>query len=138
MTQYPTDKNAQLFNQIQDFCKHIAGPAQVTAISLFANYSMEPSSIKAPLEIMLVIHDFQPRLMSYVKIVNGRNLIVLAVDQWVFERDVERGFLGEALASVLIFPYTALYGTDYLHSNEIKLKKRLILELVGELGSQLS
>ncbi len=134
MTQYSTDKSAQLFNQIQDFCKHIAGPAQVTAISLFANYSMEPSSIKAPLEIMLVIHDFQPRLMSYVKIVNGRTIIILAVDQWVFERDVERGFLGEALASVLIFPYTALYGADYLHSNEIKLKKRLILELLENLA----
>jgi Kae1-associated kinase Bud32 len=94
---------------------------------------MGMSSIKAPLEIVLVIHDFQPRLMSYVKIVNGRSIIVLAVDQWVFERDVERGFLGEALAGNLIFPYTTLYGTDYLHAHEIMLKKRLILELLENL-----
>jgi len=123
----------ELYNQIHDFCRHIAGPAQVTAISLFDNYSMGMSSIKAPLEIVLVIHDFQPRLMSYVKIVNGRSIIVLAVDQWVFERDVERGFLGEALAGNLIFPYTTLYGRDYLHAHEIMLKKRLILELLENL-----
>ena len=46
--------------------------------------------------------------MSYVKVVDGRNIIVVAVDQWIFERDVERGFLGEALAGTLIFPHTAL------------------------------
>ena len=133
MNQDSIGTSNELYNQIHDFCRHIAGPAQVTAISLFDNYSMGMSSIKAPLEIVLVIHDFQPRLMSYVKIVNGRSIIVLAVDQWVFERDVERGFLGEALAGNLIFPYTALYGTDYLHAHEIMLKKRLILELLENL-----
>ncbi|MCJ7560604.1 hypothetical protein MUO79_08305 [Candidatus Bathyarchaeota archaeon] len=133
MNQDSIGTSNELYNQIHDFCRHIAGPAQVTAISLFDNYSMGMSSIKAPLEIVLVIHDFQPRLMSYVKIVNGRSIIVLAVDQWVFERDVERGFLGEALAGNLIFPYTTLYGTDYLHAHEIMLKKRLILELLENL-----
>ena len=133
MNQDSIGTSNELYNQIHDFCRHIAGPAQVTAISLFDNYSMGMSSIKAPLEIVLVIHDFQPRLMSYVKIVNGRSIIVLAVDQWVFERDVERGFLGEALAGNLIFPYTTLYGRDYLHAHEIMLKKRLILELLENL-----
>ena len=91
------------------------------------------SNLKATLEIVVVIHDFQPRLMSYVRVVDGRNIIVVAVDQWIFERDVERGFLGESLASTLIFPHIALDGQDYLHTQEILLKKRLILELMENL-----
>jgi tRNA A-37 threonylcarbamoyl transferase component Bud32 len=94
---------------------------------------MGTSSVKATLEIVLVIRDFQPRLMSYVKIVGGRSIVVFAVDQWIFERDVERGFLGEALVGTLIFPHTALCGKDYLNVQEILLKKRLILELLENL-----
>ena len=82
------------------------------------------------MEVLLVIRGFPPRLMNYVKVVDGRNLVVFAVDKWVFERDVDRGFLGEALAGVLIFPYIALLNEYYLHAQEVKLKKRLVLELL--------
>lgn len=68
--------------------------------------------------------------MSYPKLVEGKNIVVFAVDHWTFERDVDRGFLGEALASFLIFPYTPLINEAYLHQQEILLKKRLILELL--------
>jgi len=71
--------------------------------------------------------------MSYVKIVDGRSVIFFAVDQWVFERDVDRGFLGEALAGTLIFPHTTLVGKEYLLKQEVLLKKRLILELLENL-----
>jgi tRNA A-37 threonylcarbamoyl transferase component Bud32 len=91
--------------------------------------------VKGAVETVLVIRDFQPRLMSYVKVVDGRNIVVFAVDQWVFERDVERGFLGEASAGLMVFPYVSLSGKDYLHDQEVKLKKRLILELLENLVS---
>jgi tRNA A-37 threonylcarbamoyl transferase component Bud32 len=126
-------KNDDLRNQIFEFCRHVAGSAQVTAISQLGDYPMVPSTAKATSEIVVVIRDFQPRLMSYVKIIDGKNIVFLAVDQWVFERDVERGFLGEALAGILIFPHTPLCGEMYLHTQEILLKKRLILELLENL-----
>ncbi len=71
--------------------------------------------------------------MNYVKVVDKRNMVVVAVDEWVFERDVDRGFLGEALAGGLIFPYIPLVNEAYLHNQEVKLKKRLILELLENL-----
>jgi tRNA A-37 threonylcarbamoyl transferase component Bud32 len=123
----------KLHQQVLEFCRHAAGSAQITAISLLSNYSTETSNIKATLEAVLVIRDFQPRLMSYVKIIGGKSVILFAVDQWVFERDVDRGFLGEALAGTLIFPHTTLLGEEYLHKQEILLKKRLILELLENL-----
>jgi Kae1-associated kinase Bud32 len=125
--------NDDLNNQILEFCRHIAGSAQITAISSVGNHSIGTSNGKATLEIVAVIRDFQPRLMSYVKIVGGRNVIFFMVDQWIFERDVDRSFLGEALAGTLIFPHTSLCGEDYLHTQEIQLKKRLILELLENL-----
>ena len=122
-----------LNSQILEFCRHLAGSAQITAISLVDNHSVGTPNGKATLEIVLVIRDFQPRLMSYVKIVKGRSIIFFAVDQWIFERDVDRSFLGEAIAGTLIFPHTALCGEEYLHTQEIQLKKRLILELLENL-----
>jgi tRNA A-37 threonylcarbamoyl transferase component Bud32 len=133
LNQNSSDTGNELHHEIREFCNHIAGSNQVTAISLLSDYSLGKLSAKTTLEIVLVIHDFQPRLMSYVKIIGGRNIIVFAVDQWIFERDVERGFLGEALAGTLIFPNMALCGEDYLHAQEIMLKKRLILELLENL-----
>ena len=94
---------------------------------------MRTANEKTLIDIMLVIHDFQPRVMSYLKTVNERTVFVFAVDQWIFERDIERGFLGEAIASKLVFPHSALYGDDYLHKKEVTLKKRLILELLENL-----
>jgi tRNA A-37 threonylcarbamoyl transferase component Bud32 len=77
--------------------------------------------------------NFQPKIMNYIKNYNGKTIIFLVVDQWVFERDIERGFLGEALASKLIFPYLAIEGNNYLKNNEVKLKQRLILECLQNL-----
>jgi len=129
----PSGTNDELYRQVLEFCKHIAGSASIIAISLSGNYSTGASSVRASLEAVVVIRDFQPRLMSYVKMVDGRSIIFFAVDQWVFERDVDRGFLGEALAGTLVFPHTTLRGKEYLHKQEILLKKRLILELLENL-----
>lgn len=126
--------NVRLYKQVLDFCRHIAGSAKITAVSLLDNYSTGTSSLKATLEVMLIIRDFQPRLMSYVKIIDGRSIIFFAIDQWVFERDIDRGFLGEALAGTLIFPHRILLGKEYLHEQEIILKKRLIIEVLENLA----
>jgi tRNA A-37 threonylcarbamoyl transferase component Bud32 len=123
----------KLNNQIFEFCRHIAGSSKVTAISIAYNYSTKTSAERPIIEVMLIINGFQPRLMSYIKTFNTQTIFVFAVDQWIFERDTDRGFLGEAIASKLIFPYLPLLGNEYLHEKEVALKKRLILELLENL-----
>jgi len=71
--------------------------------------------------------------MNFAKALDGTNVAILAVDEWVFERDVDRGFLGEALAGGLVFPYTPIVNRDYLRLQEVKLKKRLIVEILQSL-----
>ena len=70
--------SGELHQQVLEFCRHIAGSAQITAISLLDNSSTGTASVKATLETVLVIRDFQPRLMSYVKIVGGRSMLFFA------------------------------------------------------------
>jgi tRNA A-37 threonylcarbamoyl transferase component Bud32 len=113
--------------------RRLAGSASIVAISLFDMPPAEASHAKMAIQVVVVIHDFQPKLMSYVKVLDGRSLIIVAVDQWVFERDVERGFLGEATSGMLVFPYVAIVGKEYLTAQELILKKRLVLEMLENL-----
>ena len=123
----------ELNNQILEFCRRIAGSASITAIAQVDKYQRTAANDKTIVEIMLVLKDFQPRVMSYIRTLNERTVFVFAIDRWIFERDIERGFLGEALASKLVFPYISISGNGYLHIQEVALKKRLILELLENL-----
>ena len=123
----------KMAGQILAVCNRLAGSSRVTASCVYGQGGFESRDSKTPVEVLLVIYGFQPRLMNYVSIIDGRNVFVLAVDQWVFERDVDRGFLGEALAWVLIFPNLPLINREYLRDQEVKLKKRLVTEILENL-----
>lgn len=132
MTQCEKRVDGKLSKEILAFCKHLAGSCNVTAICLCNDYEGDSGSSET-LEVLLVIRDFPQRLINFVKVLENRNVFISAVDEWVFERDVDRGFLGEALAGRMIFSYIPLLNGDYLHISEIKLKKRLIRELLENL-----
>ena len=116
-----------------EFSRKIGGSADVIAIAQVDQYSKEITKDRIVTEIMLVLEGFQPRVLSYIKTVNERPIFFFAVDRWIFERDIERGFLGEAVASKLIFPHSNLLGGEYLDKQEVVLKKRLILEVLENL-----
>jgi len=129
-----TSELKELKQQITTLIQHTAGSAHVTAISLLDIYSTRIKNCPSILEVIAVVKNFRPKLLSYVKFLNGQNVIISIVDQWIFERDIDRGFLGEALASKLIFPYLSLKGEHYLYNQELLLKKRLILESIENLS----
>ncbi|MEM3623545.1 MAG: AarF/UbiB family protein [Candidatus Bathyarchaeia archaeon] len=126
-------QQSKLLSEILDFCRHVAGTNQIIAACVCGDYALRLSDAKSLIETLLVVNGFQPKLMNYVKAFGEKSVVVLVVDQGVFEMDVERGFLGEAVAGSLLFPYIALMNGDYLHFQEVKLKKRLILELLENL-----
>lgn len=123
----------QVVVDILEFCKYVTGSYEIAAACICGPAVYGVSDANTTVEVLLVIHDFQPRLMNHVKILDKRKLIIFAVDKWVFERDVDRGFLGEALAEKIIFPYISLVDEDYLHLQEIMVKKRVTLELLENL-----
>ncbi|MEM2147787.1 MAG: phosphotransferase [Candidatus Bathyarchaeia archaeon] len=126
--------NMEMEKRILDFCRRIADSRKITGVCICgSNHADDSPNSKVPLEILLIIEWFKPRLMNYVKFFNGKPVIFYAVEKWVFERDVDRGFLGEALAIQLLFPYKPLINERYFKSEEVELKKRLILEILENL-----
>jgi hypothetical protein len=130
LAQDSSQAKAELHKKILETCKHISGQCKINAVCQSDAYTIEAPTAKSSVEVLLLLQNFSPRLMSYVRVVGNRNVVIFAVDKWIFERDVDSGFLGEALARLLIFPYTALDNESYLRNQEISLKKRLIVELL--------
>jgi tRNA A-37 threonylcarbamoyl transferase component Bud32 len=126
--------NEKLAVEIVDFCRSVAGSCEITAACICGAAACGLSNARTTVDVLLVIRDFQPRLMNYVKALDERRVIVFAVDEWVFERDIDQGFLGEALAEKLVLPYIALTSEDYLHLQEVKVKKRLAVGLLERLS----
>lgn len=125
----------RLKQRIVEIAGHAVGSAHIRAICLIDTYPSQPvKEDKTVLEVIVVVKKFQPRLLNYVTTLNGRTVIIFAINEWMFERDIDRGFLGEAFASKLVFPYTSLQGERYLQVQELILKKRLILEAIENLS----
>ncbi|MEM3731621.1 MAG: lipopolysaccharide kinase InaA family protein [Candidatus Bathyarchaeia archaeon] len=117
---------------VLNLCRYVAGSYQIKAAFLFGDYAFGLFNSKV-MQVMLIINNFQPKIISYLKTLGEKSVLAIAVDQWVFERDVDRGFLGEALAGGMLFPYIPLLNAEYLHAQEVKLKKRIITELFENL-----
>ncbi|MEM4703983.1 MAG: hypothetical protein QXJ02_02825, partial [Candidatus Bathyarchaeia archaeon] len=119
--------------KIQLLSSHIARSRPIKAVYIAADYALNTANSNQTHNAVVVIEGFQPKLMNYTKIIDKTCVVLVAVDMWVFERDVERGFLGEAVAYGLLFPYMPLKGDNYLQEQEVKIKKRLITELMENL-----
>jgi len=125
--------NPQLTEEVLGFCRHVAGSSHLVAACARSDYASPLPTTKTVLQVLVILRGFQPRLMNYVKVLGASYVTVSAADKWVFERDVDKGLLGEALAGALTFPYATLVNEPYLHSQEVRLKKRLAAELLQSL-----
>ncbi|MEM3704042.1 MAG: lipopolysaccharide kinase InaA family protein [Candidatus Bathyarchaeia archaeon] len=118
---------------IANFCRNVANSRPIVGICVCGDYALGLQDKKTPVEVLLILEGFQPRFMNCIKFFGDRVAIIYVVDKWIFERDVSDGFLGEAFAVHMVFPYIPLIGEDYLKSKEVELKKRLIRELLENL-----
>lgn len=128
-----TQLERKMISRVLNFCEHVAGSGQLIAACISSDVSTVSIRAGGITDILAVIRGYSPRLMSFLQLFERKNVLITAVDAWVFERDVERGFLGEVLAGRMIFPYSTLLNPSYFRPLEIRLKKRLILELLENL-----
>lgn len=81
-----------------------------------------------------LILDSPMRKLSYQrKILSGGTVSILAVDRRTFERDVENDWLGGMLVESLLMPYEPLVNESFLWHQEVKAKKRIIVEIIDNL-----
>ncbi len=114
-------------------CYNVAGNRTIVAACLYGPSVSGYGGDENDIDVLLVLKGFGSRIKTYRKKVNHRNVLVLAVDQGAFQKDVSAGWLGETAADKLLIPYEPLINSHYLWRQEVALKKRLAWELLESL-----
>jgi len=116
-----------------ELCYAIAGQRRIVAACLYGPSASGYADEKSGLNILLVLSGYKPLLKTYRKTFNQKDVFILTVDQRAFQRDVEKGWLGEFAADKLAVPYEPLINGEYLWRQEVALKERIIWELLEAL-----
>ncbi len=122
--------NEDLRENILNLCKRIAGSRHIVAACFYGPRVCGYAEGESDIHLLLVLANYPSRLRGYRKPLNGLDVFILAVDQGAFEKDVQTGLLGEFAAEKVVVPYEPLFNREYLSSNEILLKRRIIWELL--------
>jgi tRNA A-37 threonylcarbamoyl transferase component Bud32 len=117
-------------NSTQDICKSLAEQHKIVAACLYGPSANGYKDEKNSVNILLILSNYTPILKTHRKSLNRKDALVLTVDQRAFQKDAEKGWLGEFVAEKLIVPYEQLVNGDYLWRQEVTTKKRIISELL--------
>ncbi len=130
MTQL-SDEN--LKENVLDFCRDVASSSEVVAACFHGPRVCGYADDKSDAHVCLVLSGYKIGLKYHIKPLDGINTFVLAVDQRIFQRDVEQGWLGEFVAEKVMFPYEPLINKEYLRRHDVKGKRRIVWELLDNL-----
>jgi tRNA A-37 threonylcarbamoyl transferase component Bud32 len=84
----------------------------------------------------LVVVDLRPsqRIRRNRKRLDGTDYDATVISSNLFERDINRGSLGEIVAASLLEPYLPIMGTQYLAEQEDRYKRRVVMEELENLA----
>jgi len=113
-------------------CKREFGK-EIFAAAANSSYMRGRDKTESRVDVTLIL-DSSTRKLSYErKTLNGGLLSILSVDRRTFEKDVENDWLGGMLVESLLMPYEPLVNKNFLWHQEVKAKKRIILEIINNL-----
>lgn len=135
MTQL-VDKKVLEESQIPQLCIETVGSNQIFAACFHGPGKGGFNNEKTDIHILLILHDYMPKIRNLTRETKGANLYILAIDKKVFEADVEKGKLGELAAEILTLPYQPWINPKYLEEMEVKIKKRFVIELLKNIVMQ--
>jgi len=119
--------------QVLNLCRQIAGTRKIAAACVFGARPSGYGTDQSDINVLLIVKNYPSRLMVYPKLLDDVNAFFLVVDCGLFEADVEQGIIGEFVAEKLMLPYRPIINQEYLQFQEIKLKKRIVWELLENL-----
>jgi len=131
----PSITNEQL-EKLLSRCKQIAGSREIAGACLFGARTGGYGNERSGIYVLLVIKNYPSRLMVYPWLIEGLNAFFVVVDCGLFETDVKQGIIGEFVAEKIMLPYTPFIGTEFLWHQEVKLKKRIVWEILENLVLQ--
>jgi len=133
MDQMTAQLTESLKENILNICKDVAGSRKITAVCVYGPWACGYANKKTDINVLLVLERFLLRLQNHYDTNGDTKISVLIVNRSNFERDIKKGWLGEFCAERLLLPYVPLINSEYLESNEKETKKRIIMEILGNL-----
>jgi len=127
MTQFLDE---DLKENVTSLCRRVAGSREVVAACFYGPRVCGYADEKSDVDVLLVLRDYRPGLKCHVTTLNEVDAFLLVADCGAFERDVEQGLLGEFIAEKITVPYESLINEGYLRSREVRVKKRIVWELL--------
>jgi len=119
---------------VLNICKRIAGSRKIVAACVYGPRVCGYADEKSDVNLLLVISNYRSVLKGFLKPLNNEvKAFTLAVDRGSFERDIKQGWLGEFVTNNLIIPYQPLINEKYLQEKEVRVKKRIIWEILENL-----
>jgi len=85
------------------------------------------------IDVTLILDSLTRKLAYQRKPLSNNTASILIVDRRTFERDVENDSLGGMLVESLLIPYEPLVNESFLWHQEVKAKKRIIIEIIENL-----
>lgn len=125
-----------LKENVSSLCKRIAGSRQIVAACIYGPYASGQADESSSVNILLILDGFPLLLNTYSKVTDGGNALILTVDRRAFERDVEQAWLGEFVAEKVTVSYEPLINGEYLQRQEVKMKRRIVSELLENIISE--
>ncbi len=123
-------------SEILNICEKVASPNRIVAASIhglkMSNYAGEKKDVN-----VLLIVDSSKLTLKYrhrrLRSLKDVAVSLLVVDQKTFKKDAERDWLGGLLVENMLTPYQPLTNRDFLWDQEVKVKKRIVIEILGNL-----
>jgi len=122
--------NEDLKENAIGLCRRVAGSREVVAACFYGPRVCGYADEKSNVNVLLVLRDYRPGLKCHVTTLNEVDAFLLVADCGAFERDVEQGLLGEFIAEKITVPYEPLINEGYLRGQEVRMKKRVVWELL--------
>jgi len=119
--------------EILSICKEVAFPNDFVAALFYGSHVWGYADERSDINVLLIIKSPKLTLRCHLQPFNEEKVSLLIVDYKTFERDVDEDRLGGLLVENIITPYEPLVNEDYLRGQEVKAKKRLIIEILGNI-----
>jgi Kae1-associated kinase Bud32 len=119
-------------DEVLSICREEASQYKIVAAAIYDLY-LQNAGKKHDISVLLILESQRLILKHRVRTIEGTNISILAVDLKTFEKDLSKDWLGGLLAENLLTPYRPLVNASYLWEQEVRAKKKIVVEILGNL-----
>jgi tRNA A-37 threonylcarbamoyl transferase component Bud32 len=119
--------------QVLQLCKEAVGSSRIFASCFYGPGVYGYANERSYINVLLVVSDYTPKMRDFGRQLGGADFLILAVDKQLFGIDVAGEEFGGLIAEIVTMPYQPWKNAGYLKEMEVKIKKRLVVELLRDI-----